>query len=169
MIEEWRDVVGFDGPYKVSNTGKVARYVDGQLKELSPKSIRGYPAVCLKRSGVKKYPYVHTLVLEAFVGPRPTGFVCCHYDGVKTNNRIENLRWGTYKQNAEDAARLGSYNPPLGSENKRSKLTETDIPVIRRRIQDGETNVDIAKDFRVDPSIISEIRSNKLWKHVPCT
>jgi hypothetical protein len=52
----------------------------------------GHLYVNLVRGGVKKSRAVHRLVLEAFVGPCPPGYQCCHWDGVATNNRVENLR-----------------------------------------------------------------------------
>jgi hypothetical protein len=52
----------------------------------------GHQVVNLHRDGQKVPRYVHHLVLEAFVGPRPEGLVCCHWDGDPGNNRLENLR-----------------------------------------------------------------------------
>jgi hypothetical protein len=58
------------------------------------------------RSASKK---IHTLVLEAFVGPRPPGLVACHGNGDHFDNRLRNLRWGTYSDNAYDQVRHGTH------------------------------------------------------------
>src|SRR5262245_15940652 len=53
----------------------------------------GYYSVNLHRGGNKVARYIHHLVLEAFVGPRPPGMVCRHLDGDPAHNHVENLRW----------------------------------------------------------------------------
>ena len=69
-------------------------------------SRRGYLVVSggrLKKASV----YVHRLVLEAFVGPMPAGGVTRHLNGIKADNRLENLTYGTHSENAADTLRLG--------------------------------------------------------------
>jgi hypothetical protein len=65
---------------------------------------KGYPQVSLALTGVgrREYRYVHDLVLLAFVGAKPAGLEVCHGDGVKTNNRLSNLRYDTRSANALD-------------------------------------------------------------------
>lgn len=53
--------------------------------------------------------YVHQLVLEAFVGPRPEGMEACHWNDVCTDNRLENLRWDTTSANRHDQVRNGRH------------------------------------------------------------
>lgn len=108
--EQWRPAPGLDG-YEVSNYGRV-RGVDrtltnrngvkrrwkGRIRVLTPIGF-GYPGVWLKG---KVYP-VHRLVCEAFHGPRPEGLVTLHLDGDPTNNRSENLAWGTQSKNIQQS------------------------------------------------------------------
>lgn len=114
--EEWRPIPGYEGLYEVSNWGN-ARSLDrvvtlynggsyvrsGQLLKQRPAASDGYMIVRLPRGWAK----VHVLVLEAFVGPRPDGYVACHYDDNPTNNHIANLRWDTKSANGKDAVRNG--------------------------------------------------------------
>lgn len=69
----------------------------------------GYLQVNLGCDGARRSPVrtVHQLVLEAFVGPRPDGLVCCHDNDVKTDNRLSNLRYDTQAANCADAVRNG--------------------------------------------------------------
>lgn len=118
--EAWRPVVGYDGIYEVSSLGRVrslprisasGNRLQGRMLKRVP-TPKGYEIVTLTKNGCQKVRSVHTLVLEAFVGPRPSGHVACHYDDVPTNNRVDNLRWGTYEDNAADRRRnLGVYLP----------------------------------------------------------
>lgn len=107
---------------------------------------------------------VHILVLETFVGPCPEGMVCRHLDGNPANNRLENLSWGTPKENGEDMVKHGRSNK--GSKSNTAKLAEEDIPIIRRRLNSGELPQDIARDYRVGRRTINAIRLGDCWTHV---
>lgn len=114
--EVWKPVVGYEGLYGVSNHGNVRsldRFVTdkngikkrrkGQpLKPILQK--RGYMAV-----GIGGTKYIHRLVLEAFVGPCPEGMETCHNNGVRTDNRLENLRWDTSSANNDDIVKHGRH------------------------------------------------------------
>lgn len=117
---EWRPVVGFEGLYEVSNTGLV-RSIDRVL-HLSNRTYRrqgvllkptvrhrGHLSVSLRRPGSKRVVFIHVLVLEAFVGPRPDGMQCCHWDDNPSNNNLSNLRWDTCSANKFDSVRNGTH------------------------------------------------------------
>lgn len=122
-VEEWRPVVGWEGMYEVSSKGRV-RSIPRVIPTVGPQGRRvqrhyrvlrtpqcgsgGYPTVNLARSGDRqKVQTVHTLVLTAFVGPRPDGMEGCHGDGDPTNNRRDNLRWDSQPANGLDRTRHG--------------------------------------------------------------
>ena len=99
MTEEWLPIVDFSN-YFVSNQGRVksTKRKDKPII-LKPWLARGYPTVSLSRDGVMHKFQVHTLVLNAFVGPCPEGMLCLHGDNNSTNNCISNLHWGTHAEN----------------------------------------------------------------------
>jgi HNH endonuclease/NUMOD4 motif-containing protein len=117
--ETWRPIAGRDG-YEVSDLGRVrsvdrvvrrpqrGRIVDvhykGVMLRLNPNSA-GYLNVNLGRN---RPAHVHSLVLEAFIGPRPAGYQAAHADGDKLNNAAANLRWATPEENNADKARHGT-------------------------------------------------------------
>lgn len=68
----------------------------------------GYEQVKLYEDGTHRFRRVHHLVLEAFVGPRPAGMETRHLNGVRADNRLENLAWGTPTENAADKIRHGT-------------------------------------------------------------
>jgi hypothetical protein len=80
---------------------------------------RGYMLVSL---GFNKKRAVHTLVLEAFVCPRPKGMQCRHLDDNKKNPRLENLCWGTPKENLADQYRNGIRKPEDNSLRARKAM-----------------------------------------------
>ena len=120
MTEEWRDVVGWEGYYQISNLGNlqsVARTVirsnghpqSFRRRDLAPApSLGGYMGFVLQRPGQFKRLYIHQMVLEAFVGPRPTGQQARHKDGKNQNNTLVNLEWGTKRDNEQDKLRHGT-------------------------------------------------------------
>lgn len=104
--EVWKPVVGYEGLYDVSNLGRMRRSLNdsgGRAgKILSPKlSTKGYfRAELYSGSGRFKRPYIHRLVLEAFVEPCPPGHQADHKDFDRVNNCLENLQWLPVDQNA---------------------------------------------------------------------
>ncbi len=123
MTEEWRPVPGWEECYEISSRGRVRsipRFVQGRwgplwvpggiLKPQGWGRRREYLAVGLRRGGAKiKKMAIHQLVLIAFVGPRPPGYVACHNNGIHTDNRLENLRWDTESSNVIDSVKHGTH------------------------------------------------------------
>lgn len=123
--EVWKDIPGYEGLYQVSNLGRVKslprtarcmrngkeaqRAVPGKILAAQLNYNGDHLYVTLSKEGKVRNCYVHTLVLTAFVGPRPDDMECLHGDGDPTNNRVENLRWGTGSQNRLDSVRHGTH------------------------------------------------------------
>ena len=101
-IEVWRPVVGGEDKYEVSNLGGVRFFRN--KRPLTQTEQKGYLNVTIH--GKKRT--VHSLVLEAFVGPRPAGFVTRHIDNDPANNKARNLEWSTQRKNIADKAKFGT-------------------------------------------------------------
>lgn len=111
--ELWRAVVGYEGFYEVSDQGRVRsvprRKTRGRiLKQIL--STTGYPQVTLSKESVARPKKVHLLVMAAFVGPRPEGLEIRHLSGIKTDNRVINLQYGTHSENMLDIVQHGQHN-----------------------------------------------------------
>lgn len=149
MEEIWRDIKGYEGLYQVSNMGQVrgldrmvypnnrkAYVVRGRiLIEGFSKKNRKHVQLC--KDGNKERAYTHVLVAETFLGKRPDGYHICHKDGNHLNNRLDNLRYDTPKENNIDQFRDG----------KRKGDAEKALE-IRRLYNTGEyTQIELAKMF----------------------
>ena len=160
MTETWKPVVGHEGFYSVSDLGRVESLRRGII--LSPILRGGYFFVNLHVDGVRKMGDIHALVLEAFIGPRPAGMECRHDDGIKTNNNVENLRWGTRSENQMDRAKHGTSN--RGERCGSSKLTEWSVGWIRRFLEHGFAGQRyLARMFGVDEATIRKIKKREIW------
>jgi hypothetical protein len=167
--EVWRAIPGYHG-YEASNFGNVRSlikkgpkgYPRKEPQLLKPNFSResGRPSIRIKG----KFFFTYTLTLLAFVGPKPEGMECCHYDGNVLNNHLSNIRWDTKLNNAQDSLRLNRIT--RGEENHLSKLKRSDIIPIRERSANGETHKSIAKDYGVDITAISYIVLGKTWTHI---
>lgn len=173
--EEWRPVVGFEGLYEVSNHGRVrslARLVPARGQADHPVRARmrklaltanGYLSVSLWKKNKHHGIFVHVLVLEAFTHPRPPGMQVAHWDGVRTNNRLENLRWATRSENERDRVRHGTSN--RGERCAAAKLTANDVRQIRAQIG-VVPGWKLAKQFKVSQTAISHIKTRTTWGHL---
>ena len=160
-MEEWRDVVGFEDFYQVSNFGNIKNTKTELIKKIQLNIRLNRPQICLSKFDKVTTVYPHKLVMEAFVGKRPVGMECCHADGDPWNNNLSNLRWDTRINNSQDKFKHGTQK--LGENHPMSKLTIEKVLKIR---QDNRVHRLIAFEYGVSQSVISQIKSKKSWVHI---
>lgn len=135
--EEWRDVVGYEGKYQVSNKGNVRTFQRDRCMSLKQKNTQGYMTVMLWNNKKHKDAKVHRLVAEAFI-PNPDGLpVVNHKDENPSNNCVENLEWCTRSYNI-----LHSYNH-LIRKQKGVKVLCEETRVIYNTIKDATKSCSI--------------------------
>lgn len=115
--------------------------------------------------GTKTHVYIHVAVLETFVSKRPKGMQCCHHNGIRSDNRLENLRWDTVKNNHADKERHGTVRN--GERNNLSKLTESQVIEIRARYSaGGVTQEGLAAEYGITQTPVYKIVNRISWKHI---
>lgn len=187
-IERWLPVVGWEGRYEVSNLGRVRsldriivaivqgqpqrRRVKGRILKPSHSSGYGYAQLQLEK-GARRY--IHTLVAEAFIGPRPEGMEVRHGPGGRLDNRVSNLSYGTHAQNnGPDKVRDGTDHN--GDRGPNAQLTWEQVDEIRRlmpapfprarskRTAGMPTQQGLAEQFGVSRWAIHDIVTGKKWR-----
>jgi len=180
--EAWKPVPDYPG-YEVSDHGRVRSYWVRKGSPSGPKGgmtrrigdvphfltrhigSHGYPMVQLANDKGLKTRTVHSLVLEAFVGPCPDGMECLHENRVRADTRLTNIRWGTPVENTEDKRRHGTMN--IGSRNGSAKMTEAQVADVLRMAKYMK-QAEIVRKTGVSSGMICLIVNRKIWKHVEC-
>lgn len=160
--EIWKDIPGWEGAYQVSNQGRVRNRKGLVLKPRVQWT--GYDCAVLWRSSVPSRYYVHRLVCAAFIGPRPENYDVNHIDGVRLNNRVENLEYVTRSQNQLHRRVTGTA--AIGEMNGQSKLTAENVIEIRKLRKAGVKRITLASRYRVSVYLITAITSRKIWTHI---
>lgn len=146
-------VAGFTR-YRVSDSGRIQGLRGSRWRDIKPfPRGRGHLAVDLREGDRRRRCYIHTLVLETFLGPRPSDdHVARHIDGDRTNNVVSNLRWGIKQENIFDAISHGVHGT--------TKLTPESAAEI---YQSEESTVSLARKHGVSERAIKAIRSHESW------
>ncbi len=177
--EIWR--LCFGSSYAASSLGRVRRAIPAQgtragyILSLIARKDR-YVGIRLQGKDRRRSFLVHRLVARAFLGPCPLGKEVNHKNGIKSDNRIENLEYVTRAQNIRHSFDTGlrefvcRIQPEkalkIGEQNGRAKLTEGDVRTIREAHKDGAVPKVLASRFGVCVSTIWNIVSRKQWRHV---
>ena len=169
--EIWRDVVGYEGNYQVSNYGRVKSSYRGLNRILRPTvNPDGYIYFRLSLQNNLKGKLAHILVATAFIDNPKNKIQVNHIDGLKWNNYVENLEWVTPSENQYHAYRTGLRKEPQGEERYNAKLTSKDVYFCRRvyKPRDKKFGVNaLAQKFGVTPTAMSKIIRGKTYKNVP--
>ena len=147
--EEWKDIPGYEGRYCISTHGRVGSYVsDRVLTPMRTGSSRRSGRCCKVDLQGTVYS-VAALVLTTFAGPRPHKNCVMHLDDDPSNNWLDNLQWGSSKDNARDMARKGRGGNQI--------LTSETVSEIRRLRCAGVQGKVLAKMFGVSQQRICDI------------
>lgn len=166
--EMWKDILGYDGVYQVSNFGRVRNVVRGN-HILCQSVSSGYPHVSLNRDGVQKSFLVHRLVATLFVPNYDNKPEVNHIDGNKLNNNSTNLEWVTPKENQIHSIKIGLKH--VGENAPNSKLSQKEVESIRSEYipnTRGHGCRTLAKKYGVNSGTIWNIVNGRYWRWNLC-
>lgn len=162
---EWRKPVGYE-PLEVSADGRVRTAHKTSLRELVQRpTSQGYLRVTWTAGGTKRRCTVHRLVAVAFHGPQPHGKPCVlHSNGIKTDNRAENLRWGSVADNTADARKHGTL--AYGERGGLTKLTEAQVRYAIDAMNRGVRRAVLARELGCRHEYLIALAHGVTWKHL---
>lgn len=194
--ETWKPLDFTQGVYGVSSFGRVRRYANSILRKpgrpwnlnrnslpimmQQQRTTRDYMSVRLMVDGKSRTFMVHRIAAHAFIGPCPGPKIeVNHKDGVKTNNRVENLEYCTHQENIRHAARLGLIPTGerrrllnikhclRGERHQDAKLTEDDV----RRLRADYTGAygemtQLARRYNMSANAMKKMIQGRSWSHV---
>ena len=167
--EVWRDVVGYEGLYKVSNFGNVmsapkkTRYEEREMT----KSIgsEGYLHVHLRKDGKESQKLVHRLVAEAFIANDDNKPQVNHIDGNKQNNNVKNLEWVTRSENLLHAYRVLKRTRKFDYMPRPSRRRFTKDQIIEIR-NSSKSQSELAREYGTVQHVIWCIVNRKTYREI---
>jgi len=168
-IELWLPLKSFSWPYEVSNKGRVRTLNYNKTKETKVMSLGinrgGYPFIVLRRMGKTVAKTVHSLVMEVWHGNRPEGLVINHKDGVKTNNKNENLEYVTISRNTKHSFEIGTQCNK-GINHSQAKMNDDTVRKIRLLKSTGLSNREVSEELGISRGMVSNVSCGRNWSHV---
>lgn len=168
--ERWRDVVGYETLYMVSNFGRIKSLEKndsaGDLRsEIVMKqnlSCFGYLRIELRKDKKRKINFCHVLVGKAFIKNPKNKPHINHKNGIKIDNRVSNLEWVTQKENSRHALKTGLFKQ-IGEKGYFAKLTNKKALDI---FNSNKTTKELMIEYDVSKSTIDHIKSGLSWKQI---
>jgi hypothetical protein len=174
-MELWKDIKDYEGLYQISNLGKVKRLAKTVIRSyhgsfkiedkiLKPNYVSGYLKIGLTKNKKRIHYLIHRLVCLNFLGKHLEKIEVNHKNGIKSDNKLENLEWCSPSENSKHAYKIG-LRSQKGQKNNLSKLTDKQVYEIKY-IKRNMSQIKLAHEYNVSKSSINYIINNKTWKHI---
>lgn len=164
-MENWKLISDTNGLYEVSDQARIRRTDKGTF--LNPHLHNtSYMRVCMSIGGKIRNQYVHILVAHAFLGERPKGHDVNHKNGIKTDNRLENLEYLDRKQHEYHTRYvLKRQRAPVGELHCNALLTEKTVREIHQMYSTGNyTQNELAQRYSISLPAVNQILNGQSWK-----
>jgi len=177
--EIWKDVLGWEGLYQVSSLGRFKtlereKTIGRAGKKLMPPKImkqndrRGYLSILFWKDyyEYQKLPS-HVVVASHFISNDDNKRTVNHKNGIKTDNRVENLEWATDSEQQLHATSIGLRDNTLGEKSNFSRFKNSDILTIRNLYDSGnKTRKELSIIYGCSVTGIGYIVNRQTWKHI---
>lgn len=175
-MEEWKDIVGYEGYYQVSSYGNV-KSLDRNIVRKDGKIYRcysrilipfqghtcNYLTVQLSKNNITQKYMIHRLVAYMFLGLLPdSSLEVNHKDGNRHNNCVDNLEIITHQENINHSVAM-NLKHDYGEQSTNAKLTNKDAAMIRQMWYNGVKQVELAEMYRVSKQAINRLVHNKSY------
>ncbi len=182
-IEIWKDIPNYEKSYQASNLGRIKSLERRVIYSSNPLISHNLKTRILKDFPSREYRsvklftgfrnnktlLVHRLVAKTFIPNIHSLSHINHINGIKWDNRIENLEWVTHNYNVRHAYETGLKNPKnyKGIGNKTSKLKDNEILSMRKEYSEGNTSYSkLSKKYSISPSNVYSIIKRQTWGHI---
>ena len=169
--EIWKDVVGYEGFYKVSSIGNVVavhrRGTRAIPESLTPQTTRcGYSSITLVKKRARKTVNIHRLMALAFIPNPDNKPQVNHKNSIKADNRIENLEWMTNGENGKHAWDNGLRTKRFGERHWLSTLNNDLVIEIRRIYPTVKNYCEVARLLGVSKHQVRQVIKGHTWNHI---
>jgi len=175
MKESWHSIPGYKNLYEINIETEEIKSLSRRVNHMNigfretgertfkPRVSNGYKTTSLYKKGVMKNIFIHRVIAKLFI-PNPKNQPCInHKNGIKTDNRIENLEWCTKKENTAHAHKVGLIKAK-GENNGRAKITLEIAKKIRSEyIPNKVTRVMLANRYGICKGMVDHILQNNNW------
>lgn len=167
--EVWRDIIGYGGVYQISNMGQIKSYQISKTGKIRVPALDkdGYKYLVFNSANhEQKTVRVHRLVATTFIQNPLNLPQVNHKNGIKQDNRAENLEWVTASQNAKHAYSIG-LKSQAGIKNACSKLTNSDVlEIYKTAWEERDPYWKIAQNFNIHRDQVGKIKYGITWAHI---
>lgn len=178
MLEIWKPVKNYESYYEVSNLGRVrglCRDITNNFGTFKSKdtflkgykSVNGYTKYTLSINGKQKTLLGHRMVAEAFLENYDNKPIVNHKNGIKSDNRLDNLEWATGSENMKHAIDTGLIPIRKGEDIYFAKITNYQASLIKGMYHHDNLSVtEISKCTGINRRSIADLIAERTWKHI---
>ncbi len=164
MPKLWVKLEEFEENYEINNFSEIRSVKTKKI--LKQQENFGYRVIGLRLEKKTYYRRVHRLLARAFIPNSNKYKEINHINGIKSDNRLENLEWCSRQKNVIHSWKTGLKVKQLGQDVSNSKLKNHEVLEIKKLLKQRIKQKLIAKEFKVDPSLISHINRGYVWGHI---
>ena len=165
--ERWKEIPGYEGLYEVSTCGQVRSIRDNKNtyngKILSPRIKSGYHVFTISKNSKPRTFKAARIVATTFLPNPENKATVNHKNGIKNDDRLENLEWASVSENTQHAYDMGLARALRGEKQRSCRLKENQVVTAKRLLNLGYHFRDIAAMYNVSPTTIADIKYERTW------